>query len=70
MKIDRLWARQHFREANAFITGESLFIAPNSEIRQVALEVFGEAHLTHLTHVCCEIFRTVAEEAMEYDHWE
>lgn len=59
-------AERLFTEANDFITGKSR-LAEDSEIRALAVKVFGNGYSNLLCQVCYEIFRILAEDA--HDNW-
>ena len=56
-------ANRLFEEARNYSSGRTPYIAMDSEIREIALAVFGVAHVQHLSQVCYEIFYLIACDA-------
>lgn len=65
MNITLQDAKFLFKEAHDFSTGKVQYMSEDSTIRQMAENVFGHSHVFHLYHVCNEIFRVIAEDAMK-----
>lgn len=58
-------AQRLFLEARNYASGRENYIGIGSEIRAIAVEVFGVAYAVHLTKVCDEIFYVLACEFMD-----
>jgi hypothetical protein len=66
-QVTRDAAFRLFDEARGFSSGRVPYILEDSEIRHIALAVFGVSHTTHLLHVCNEIFYVVACDRLKVD---
>jgi hypothetical protein len=56
-------AQKLFKEANEYVTGKTGYIAPDSEIRMLAVKWHHKATiLKGIDFICAEIFRVLAYE--------
>jgi hypothetical protein len=60
-------AERLFVEANDWTLGKQPYLSEDSEIRKLAVEIFGKGYISILQAVCNEIFRVLAEHA--HNNW-
>ena len=68
MNIDLPTAHRLFREAHDWEMGIELYIAPNSELRTLAIGTFQRDTVSTIREVVHEIFRVIALASIEMFH--
>lgn len=67
MNISSEQAHRLFAEARGFVREDTPYISADSEIRQIAMTVFGQNTIITLSIVCSEIFYVLACELKKVD---
>lgn len=57
-------AKRLFVEADNFASGRVMYLNEDSEIRRLARDQYGIAHVMHLDRICTDIFHVIAVDAM------